>query len=606
MRKGDRMARNTSFDLVRGYTSDQYENSGKKFYAKAITGSARRANLTRFGKYISMFFDRMTELLSYSSTRMYGSLFSVFGGLSLIIHLVMEYVGVYDKMPPYILIVSGVFLLLGIAFLIVDLPISTALQSFKLTDFIFFEFFCIRRMHKLDNKRGIHFIFGIVIGAMLAVIGALVPFYAVVIVLGVFAYLFLTFLSPEFSFFSIFIAMPYLSFDKDGIFLAMMVLVTILSFARKVTLGKRVYFFEQYDAGLFLMLVCILISGIFVKGVESFVSSVVMITLGGGYILASSLVTNRRLADCLINAVIVSAIPISFIAIIEASLHIAENGIYGYAGATATFDKPYTLAMFLLISGTFSLYFVSARRRMSAKVLYAVLFVINLVALFFTMSMWSFAVAVFGLAAFGVSKLKHVSQILVVLVVISPYLLLFIPSEQAEAIVMNPAFEAMGVSESMERWYTSMEMLKDNLFLGIGIGEDCFAEEILKYTDSFSYSNSGNFMLELACEAGVISLVAFLLICLIRVRHRAVYQPYIKNSQVSILADFTTVSTVCLIVYGAFNYIWADMTMYYLFWCIFGLGSAALRVSKQEFDDRVAYFSDARAEDTSSIDISIK
>ena len=61
-----------------------------------------------------------------------------------------------------------------------------------------------------------------------------------------------------------------------------------------------------------------------------------------------------------------------------------------------------------------------------------------------------------------------------------------------------------------------------------------------------------------------------------------------------------------LMAYGAFYYIWADMTMYYLFWCVFGLGSASLRVAKQEFDDRFAYFSDGSAEDSSSIDISIR
>ena len=59
-------------------------------------------------------------------------------------------------------------------------------------------------------------------------------------------------------------------------------------------------------------------------------------------------------------------------------------------------------------------------------------------------------------------------------------------------------------------------------------------------------------------------------------------------------------------IYGVFNYVWADMTMYYLFWCVFGLGSAVLRISKQEFDDRVAYFSDGSAEDSSSIDITIR
>ena len=99
---------------------------------------------------------------------------------------------------------------------------------------------------------------------------------------------------------------------------------------------------------------------------------------------------------------------------------------------------------------------------------------------------------------------------------------------------------------------------------------------------------------------------SFLLIYIIRVRHRGIYQPYVKNSRVSKISSYTTVITVMLMAYGTFNYIWADMTMYYLFWCVFGLGSAVLRVAKSEFDDRVAYFSDGSAEDSSSIDISIR
>ena len=149
-------------------------------------------------------------------------------------------------------------------------------------------------------------------------------------------------------------------------------------------------------------------------------------------------------------------------------------------------------------------------------------------------------------------------------------------------------------------------MLMDNFFLGVGIGADSFVAEMSKYAAGFDYRNSGNFLLEIACEAGIISLIAFALIYVIRVRHRGIYRSYVKNSSVSKISSYTTVITVMLMAYGTFNYIWADMTMYYLFWCVFGLGSAALRVAKSEFDDRTAYFKDGSAEDASSIDIAIR
>lgn len=600
------MAKRNLFDMINGYTESGKNSSGKKFYVETVTGSANKISITRAGKYISKFFANLAKVTSYTSSRAYGAFLCVFGALSLAIHFIKDYVGVYDIIPMSVVILCSSVFVFGIPFLVSDKPLSIALQNNRLTDFIFFEFFCIRRMHRGENEKGIPTVVGAVLGVTFAVLGAFVPLWTVVLGLGLAVYIFLTFLSPEFSFFSIFLIMPYLTFDSDGIFLAGLVAITLISYARKVSLGKRIYYFEQYDFGLFAMLFCILISGIFVKGIESFVSSVVMILLGMGYVLSSSLVTNRRLADCLANAVIISSVPASVIAIVDSIIDIAKNGIAGFAGASATFDKPYTLAVFLIVSLAFSSYFVDARRSHGAKVLYTVITIVNLCALAFTMSIWAFGTLFIGTLAFLVQKMRYGSGLMLLFLSVFAYGLLFIPSGYLEVLSGNQILRSLGLADSIERWHTSYAMLRDNLFLGIGIGEESFASEIANYSATFDYHNSGNFLLEIACEAGIISLIVFSCIYLVRVRHRGIYQPYVSHSQVSKISVYTTVLTVMLMAFGAFNYIWADMTMYYLFWCVFGLGSATLRVAKQEFDDRAAYFSDGSAEDSSSIDISIR
>ena len=600
------MARRTLGEFISGYTTSDPGSEGKKFCVETVTGSANRVSITRFSKYVSRFFDKLTKVISYTHSRTYGALLCVFGVLSLVMHFVKDYVGAYDSIPLEVVMMGVALSLLSIPFFVSDKPLSVALQSNPVTDFIFFEFFCIRRMHKNDSENGASIAWGVAAGVILAVLGVIFPLWTVVLGFVGAVYLFLTFLSPEFSFFSIFLIMPYFSFDPNGIFLAALVAVTLLSYARKVALGKRVYYFEQYDLGLLLMLFCILISGIFLKGVESFVSSIVMILLGMGYVLASSLVTNRRLADCLINAVIISAIPVSVIAITESIIGIAKHGFASFDGASATFDKPYTLAIFLMVSLSLSAYFVDVRRRRSAKALYAVTAALNLVALFFTMSFWAFAALLIGAIAFLVQKMRHASALVLFILSVFTYAILFLPGAYLAAIASNKLADVLGLSASVERWQTSVAMLKDNLFLGVGIGEESFVSEMSKYSSGFGYLNSANFLLEIACEAGIISLLAFILIYVIRVRHRGIYRPYVKNSSVTKISSYTTVITVVLMVYGTFNYIWADMTMYYLFWCIFGLGSAALRVAKSEFDDRAAYFKDGSAEDASSIDIAIR
>ena len=601
------MAKKGMLDLLRGYVESDVDHNGKKFYVGTVTGSSTNSSFTRIGKIVGSIGEKLTVLLSYTKSNIYGIFFILFGILSLIISFIKAYVGMYpDGIPIYTIVIGAILTVLGIPFLISEKPLAIAVQDFEPTDFIFFEFFCIRRMHRNEKEKGLHFVFGIIFGVLFAALGAVVPLWTVVAAIGVFVYLFLTFLSPEFSFFSIFLVMPYLSFDSEGIFLAVMVAITMISYARKVALGKRVYFFEQYDLFLGVMLLCILISGIFVKGVDSFVSSVVMILLGMGYVMASSLVTNRRLSECLINAVIISSVPVSLIAITETVVYAYKDGLSGFEGASATFDKPNTLAIFLLISAVFSIYFVNTKRTKSAKTVYLIIFLITFVSLLCTLSVWVFVAALFGLIAFGVLKLRRGWRALIFLLVLLPYGLLFVPDKYIQMAIEHPIVSALGFSAPMSAWDSSIKMLLDNLLMGVGIGEVSFAEEILNYAPYSGFVNSGNFLLEIACEAGIISLAAFLLILVVRLRHRAIYRPYIKNSQVSSLSEITSVAVVMFMIYGVFNYIWSDMTMYYLFWCVFGLGSAALRISKQEFDDRVAYFSDGSAEDSSSIDITIR
>ena len=121
---------------------------------------------------------------------------------------------------------------------------------------------------------------------------------------------------------------------------------------------------------------------------------------------------------------------------------------------------------------------------------------------------------------------------MLLIISIFTYAMLFIPGEYRDLIYSSDVMKSLGLYDSMQRWQSSFEMLRDNLFLGVGIGGDSFTQEIINYSPDFGYHNSGNFLLEIACEAGVISLVAFILVYLIRVRHRGIYQPYVRSSHV--------------------------------------------------------------------------
>ena len=160
----------------------------------------------------------------------------------------------------------------------------------------------------------------------------------------------------------------------------------------------------------------------------------------------------------------------------------------------------------------------------------------------------------------------------------------------------------------MSRWHYLKQMFRSSPFTGIGIGADCFAEELSKYfeIESVSFKNGASFFGEVALEAGVFALFALIFLVLVRARHLRVYRAYVSGSHLFKFSGFTTAALSALLVSGAFNYLWEDVTIYFLFWCVFGAGSAALRVSRREHDDRVSYYSDGRSSEASSIDLYIK
>ena len=149
-------------------------------------------------------------------------------------------------------------------------------------------------------------------------------------------------------------------------------------------------------------------------------------------------------------------------------------------------------------------------------------------------------------------------------------------------------------------------MFLDNIFIGIGVGEEAFSEEFLKYAeDSVTAPHSHNLFLEIGCEIGIFALIGFLYLLLIRVRHRATYARYVRNSSVDNISTLSGTALFALLIFGMSDYVWYSSSTYYLFWVVFAIGSATLRISKSEYDTLRASACDGKADTSASVNITI-
>lgn len=604
------MAKTFFKNLIKGYETPIYPredggeiNTGVKFFERSFSGSvtSRKKKILTSGIY--KMFVRFVTMGSYTGTRGYGSLFLSYGLMTVIYEIAKGYFGLPGDGSALPTVIGVIMAILAIPLMLVDKPFCIALQDFPPTEYLFFEFFSIKRMQRQTEVRGIPAFLMAMFGVMLASAGIFFGTMTVLAVLVAVVAIYFSFVAPEFAFFSTIVMLPiFPAFESGRAVLIAMIAAAFLSLMRKVVFGKRVYSVEQYDLVISALMLVILASGIFMRGIESFESSLLILLLSLGYSLASNLITNRRLAESALGAIVISSTFTVAYTVYEIAALVTQKGsgaLWGYSAA-ATFRTSGAYAVFLLMAIFASGYFASTSGRRSLRVRYSVILVLNILALLLTGRFDAPVALVAGLLAYKIMRKSRKFAPFAMLLVFLPLLLFLLPAE-----IFDAAFAANYTkAEYIQLWSASIAMFLKNPFAGVGIGSDSFSSEIAGYGQIVA-DNSSSFLIELACEAGALALLVFLVLLAVRLYHRTRYRNYIVESHVTHLSFVSAAMMTALIAFGMTEYIWADETLLYLFWCIFGIGSATLRIAKREHDDRVMYYGDLMTADTSVIDVKI-
>lgn len=575
---------------------------GREIFSMEFSGTMTKQMQRLLSRRFFRFTKAVANLLSHISTKNYGAAclsFGLFGIISYFAKISAD----NSFVTP---IIGALFCLISIPLFIADKPLPMLMQDFALTDFIFYDFFCMKRHSVTEGEKKIPIIFSIVVGLIPAAFGMVFPLWQVALVLGVLLFLYIAIESPEFVFFISLFFLPYFRYiPYSEALLCALAVIALFSFVRKVFYGKRVLYIETNDIIIFIMVIFIMISGIFIKGVESFEGAIQMAILSLGYILAGNIITNVRLAKRSFHSVMMSAVFASIISIVEI---IALTIHYGRITLTAS-EMSFILArqdgmtVIILVAALFSAAMIIKAHSLASRILYAASMVLTLVSLVITGEFFAFVAFFIGVFAYVALKINKWIAVIIPALVILPYAFLLIPNSALNGLFLqSPSLDS--AEELFAIWGASIKAFSENLLVGIGIGPDCFATEMAE-RGIFGVVDSSNLFIEIALEAGIFALIFFLVVLVIRIRNRRDYYVYTKNSEISTTSIISGVCLISLLAFGAANYIWSNMAVYYLFWCLFGMGSSTLRVAKKEYDDRVRYYEETSQQDYSVIDVDI-
>ena len=564
--------------------------SARVFDSHEVSGlSPKSARLFLNGK-LAKLVNGTARSISCSSTRTFGCAFMSFGLFSLILHLLEYYFEETPTVALSSLVISAIIALVSIPLLVVDRPMCNALQEFPISDYILFEFFSIKRMRTDRTVNTLKPYVGVIVGIFPALIGFFWSVEYVVLITLAIIFAVIAFISPEFPFLFTLLVLPYLPLVSYGsIVLVALSLLSLLSFWRKVLLGKRVYNFEAYDLGIILLLLIFAVGGAIYGGYSSTFNTGIMISLLLGYIPAGNLVLNRRLADCTVNSITVSSVPVAVVAIAQYISAIFGSRI---APVSSTFTSSDDLTVFLTVVSVIAIFYAHEEKEVLPKIFYSTALILNLVALIATENLFVVIVILLCALAYAILKAPAVPNELIVIAAALPYALFLLPLETLMKIC---AFLGIpeGFTEIISDFSKTLSLFIDNALLGVGARG--FGEDV-------GYP-AFNMLLGIGCRFGVFALLLFALVMLLRLRHLSAFARYYKTSSARVPVIMSAVAIFAFFVMGSLYDVFESTSLLYLFWCIMGFCSANLRIAKKEHNDRVDYYRDQRSFDSADTSI---
>ncbi len=567
----------------------------KLFSTREISsvGTVGTMRLLRGGA--ARFLNFIGRCLSYTTTRAYGCFLMSFGFLSLLLHLGEYYFKSSPEVPLHTLLLCALVVIIAIPLLIFSKPICIAAQDFAITDRLFFEFLSIKRMHKNIEHKSIPPLLAVFLGFIPAALGYILSVEWVLLGMFILVLAFIAFTSPEFSMILSVVLLPYLPlFENSTLLLCSLSLITFISYAMKVVIGKRSFSFDVYTVIAAAVILVALIGGISGYGGTTLKNSLVAVSLVMAYFPISNIVINRRLADSVINAVAVSAAPITVISIIEFVVEHPKTSFavpkYSTPGISAFFTSPSALAAFFLVSSILTLVCVVERKGLVGKGIFTLIFFLQIAVLGLVMQPGALIAVFFAMLAYAVIRSRKIPIAVLLLLVVIPHFFFLLPSD-----FLDTLYDSAGLypifSDRLLEYGEGFSLLKENIWFGIDFKTGSMADY--------------NALLGVGLELGVIALALLAFALIIRLGHLSYFRLYVRNSGIASVADMTAVALIALFVYGAFENVFADITVAYIFFLVFALSTASLRTAKRENDDLLGYYGDSRSSDSSALDVSV-
>ena len=525
-----------------------------------------------------------------------GNFLFSFGLYTVIVYLLRLFI-------PVISVAEVDFVITGIIICIVSVPmllsrdnIAMSVLKSRFLGSLFSDGFGIReesfrkRTEMSRVKNNLLIVFGMLLGILTLFVH---PLEIIVILLTVIA-LSLIIFSPEIGIILTLFSLPFLSFfSSPAIMLGWLVLVITASFFVKLIRGKRILKFEIFDFSVLLFAAIIFFSGtITAGGTMGYHEALLTCELMLGYFLVVNLMRTEKWIIRCIGAIVSSGAIVGFVGVIQFALGIYTEGQWldtGYFNeisgrVVSLFDNPNILAMYLVLVLPFALYMLTKSQSGKAKALGIISILSIFLCIILTWSRAAWIASIVCILVFLLFRSKKTLRYIFLSGIFAPFLPFLLPQSIVKRFM---SIGDLADSSTMYRVYTwrgTLQTVKNNLLGGIGYGPTAFQQIYPQYAYAGieAAEHSHNLYLQILVGTGIFGLIVFTVTMFLFTQKNL---EFIKNSKSHCLKNIVATcicSTIGLLIFGMFDFVWYNYRVFFLFWIVIALACACVRVGQDE------------------------
>ena len=534
---------------------------------------------------------KLTDALCGAYLRVWGMFFASFGAYTLLVFLIKTFAEKETGLSPLYWMIPLVCLPISIPMFFSERRMGDLLAESAIAGAVLFRLLGLRRDYferrqTAGGKKNAAFITGMLFGALTFLVDP-----AVILIFFLCLLFFYTvLLSPEAGLSITFFFFPYLILtDHPTATLFLLVLSTAFSLAAKAIRGKRYLSFDLTDAAVLFFALVLLCGGFFTAGGSYPISLFASVGLMLGFFLCAELLTSadlirRAIRTLLFGSAVTALYGILSVAAGRFGLLRAPGGAVGGA-VRAFFSAPASLGVYFVLLLPFAFLEHSVSEKGRKKFFCTLLSAAAFACLLLTGESGAIVAGVIAVLVYLLLLTPKTFVVLLLLLFFLPFAFFLLPG-QVTARVMTVVSEASVSAGPVLR--ASLSLLRDFWLGGIGAGADSFGKVYDSVAPHYigGASDAGSLFLQIFLSLGIVGLLAFLAMILVFSVSSFTVVRYESDFRFRLTGAASVSAVAGALVNGLSDYIWNDYRIFFLFFCVLGIGTAARRCGDRERERR--------------------